>query len=214
MLLQIVTPLGALVRGFVAGLAGSAAQDVFFAATKSITPGQPKHAFDPPEVQQLSEQPTETVARRLAEGLAARHSLPPDAKRVAGRAVHYGFGGSWGAVYGLVRESLPLPQGAVSGATFGAGVWLVSDNAILPAFRLAGGPQRYPLKNHAYAIAAHVVYGVVVQGVYEALRPGLGGRTSLGLAALGLVSALPGKPGRVARHARRAMAVKQALTAR
>lgn len=213
MLLQVVTPLGAVLRGVVAGLAGSAAQDVFFAATRSITPGQPRDAFDPPEAQQLSEQPTETVARRLAEGLAARGSLPPDAKRIAGRAVHYGFGGGWGAVYGLLRESVPTPRGAACGAAFGAGVWFVSDNAILPAFRLAGGPQRYPLKNHAYALAAHLVYGTVVQGVYEALRPGLGGRTSLGLAALGLVSALPGKPGRVVRQARRAMALKQALTA-
>lgn len=215
MRLQVVTPLGALLRGIVAGLAGSAAQDVFFGVTRSITPGQPKDAFDPPEAQQLSEQPTETVARRLVEGLGARDSLAPDAKHVAGRAVHYGFGGGWGGLYGLVRESTSaLGEGPASGAAFGAAVWLVSDNAVLPAFKLAGGPRRYPVKNHAYAIAAHLVYGVTVQAVYEALRPGLGGRTSLGLAALGLASALPGKPGRLVRHARRAMAVKQALLAR
>lgn len=214
MLLQAITPLGAALRGFVAGLAGSAAQDVFFALTRSITPGQPKGAFDPPEAQQLSEQPTETVARRLVEGLAARRSLPADVKHVAGRAVHYGFGGGWGVVYGLVRESVPGFEGAACGAGFGATVWMVSDNAILPAFRVAGGPTRYPLKNHAYALGAHLVYGLAVHGVYSALRPGLDGRVGLGLGALGLLGALPGKPGRLARHARRAMAVRQALAPR
>lgn len=220
MLLQTVTPLGAVLRGVVAGFAGSAAQDAFFALTRPITPESPKDAFEPPDVQQLSETKTETVARRLVTGLAARDALPPDAKRAAGRAVHYGFGGGWGAVYGLVRESVPGLDCARCGAGFGAAVWMVSENALLPAFRLAGGPRRYPLKTHAYAVAAHVVYGVAVYAAYEALRPGLGrpsfglGRTSLGLGALGLLGALPGKPGRLARRARRAVAVKQALAAR
>lgn len=208
---SIVTPLGAALRGFVAGLAGSAAQDVFFALTRRATPRQPRGAFDPPEVQQLSEQATETVARRVVEGLAARGNLPPDAKRLAGRAVHYGFGGGWGAVYGLARESIPALRGPAGGVGFGAAVWMASDNVILPAFNLAGGPRRYSARNHAYALAAHAVYGLALQRAYAALRPGLAGRASLGLGALGLLATLPGRSGRVARHARRAFVVRHLL---
>jgi hypothetical protein len=54
-------------------------------------------------------------------------------------------------------------------AGFATGVWLVSDNLILPAFRLAAWPQAYPLRTHAYAWAAHLVYGAAVFASYQAL---------------------------------------------
>ncbi|MCO5171817.1 MAG: DUF1440 domain-containing protein [Planctomycetes bacterium] len=212
-----VTPLGAALRGLVSGLAGSAAQDAFFALTRPITPGQPEGAFEPPEAQQTEEQATETVARRVVEGLAARGPLPPDAKRVGGRIVHYAFGGGWGVVYGLTRESargLDRPTGA---AAFGAGVWAVSDNGLLPLFNLAGGPRRYPLRNHAYAVAAHLVYGLAVCGVYGALRPvgareprrsALGG---VGVGLMGLAALLPGGVGKAARVARGVDAARRAF---
>lgn len=214
-----VTPLGAALRGLASGLAGSAAQDAFFAATRPITPGQPEGAFAPPEPQQAGEQATETVARRVVEGLAARGPLPPDARRVGGRLVHYAFGGGWGVVYGLARESARGLEGPGGAAAFGVGVWAVSDNGLLPLFNLAGGPRRYPLKNHAYAVAAHLVYGLAVAGTYAALRPARAAQPrrslvgGLGLALATLAGALPGRVGRAARLARGVDAARRAFAA-
>lgn len=164
-----MTPLGALFRGLVAGAIGSAAQSLFLAATKKIAPSSSSESFHPPEPEQENEQSTETIARRVFEGLMQRE-LPID-KSTAGQAVHFGFGAGWGALYGLTAASAPSLATPLGGAGFGLAVWAVSDDLLLPAFKLSDWPQRYPLKNHAYAIAAHLVYGAAVWLAFARMRP-------------------------------------------
>lgn len=164
-----ITPLGALVRGLVAGALGSAAQNVFFRATKGLAPSSEAASFEPPEPEQRDEQPTQTVARRFAEGLMQREL--PISKERAGQLVHYAFGAGWGALYGLAASSAPALATPAGAAGYGVFVWAASDDLILPAFRLSAGPRAYPLANHAYAIAAHLVYGGAVLLAFEAMRP-------------------------------------------
>jgi hypothetical protein len=164
-----LAPLAAVWRGLIAGAAGAAAQTLFFRLTARLAPSAPDGAFDPPEPQQRDETATATVARRVA-GLAAREPLSERGKKRGSRLVHFAFGGLWGSLYGAVRESTPAlrrPAGAVAYATT---VWFVSDNLLLPAFKLAGSPRRYPARNHAYAWLAHIAYGTAVACVYELLR--------------------------------------------
>jgi hypothetical protein len=163
-----VAPLVALGAGFAAGIPGSVVQDVFFRVTGRLAPETPKDAFVPPEEIQRTEQALETVARRFVEQMMRRGPLSEEAKAKGARLVHYGFGGTWGALYGLTRETFPV-VGTLSGTLgFGVLVWAVSDNGILPAFRLAAGPRAYPLEIHAYAVAAHLAYAV---GLFAAYRP-------------------------------------------
>jgi hypothetical protein len=136
-----MTMTGALVRGLVAGAFGAGAQTLFFRLTSDIAPPTPKKAS--PALEKTS---------------------------LAARIVHVGFGAAWGGIYGLLRRSTRLMGGAlgpVGGVAFGALVWAVGDNVLLPAFRLAAWPNRHPLKNHAYALAAHVVYGAATWGAFE-----------------------------------------------
>jgi uncharacterized membrane protein YagU involved in acid resistance len=163
-----LSPLGALGCGLVAGVAGSLATELFFAITSKIAPAPPEDAFQPPEPEQRQETATQTVARRTVEGLLRRG--PVEHKERAGRIVHYAFGAAWGGLYGLLAtrsRRLEEPLGALG---FGLAVWMASDNLILPVFRLAAWPHAYPVKSHAYAIAAHVVYGAAVWGAFEALQ--------------------------------------------
>ena len=162
------SPLGALLRGLAAGALASAAQEVFFRATGKLAPAPPEGVFEPPEPEQATEPPTETVARRAAE--LTRRELPID-QRHAGRMVHYAFGSAWGAAYGLSAATYPALTGAAGGAAFGAVVWAVSEGLILPAFRLSAWPQRYPLGVHAYSIAAHLAYGGALGLAFDALTP-------------------------------------------
>lgn len=164
-----MTPLGALVRGVVAGAAASLAQNLFFAATKKIAPSSGPTPFEPPEPEQQDEQATQTVARRTFEGLMQRE-LPVD-EATAGRAVHYAFGAGWGGLYGLGAASAPRLATPAGGAAFGLLVWAASDDVLLPAFKLAAWPRHYPAKVHAYAIAAHLVYGVATWLAFSAMRP-------------------------------------------
>ncbi len=161
------SPLGALVRGMVAGMAGAALQSLFFRATARWSPEPtsvaPANGGKPAREQ--SENTLETAGRRVVEGLMKRGPLRAAEKRRAATAVHYLFGAAWGGLYGLWRES-----GRSSGTAFGALVWLASDNLILPAFRLAGWPRRYRLAEHGYALQAHLAYGVGTAAAYALLR--------------------------------------------
>jgi hypothetical protein len=161
------TPLGALARGLIAGAAGAAAQSLFFSATRrwapepsKVPPGQGK-----PERQARKESNLETVARRTVQDLMKRGPLDAARKQRAASAVHYFFGAVWGGLYGLWRESF-----RTSPFLFGVGVWMASDNLLLPAFRVAAWPRHYSMAEHRYALAAHAVYGLATAGCYALLR--------------------------------------------
>lgn len=180
------SPLGALFRGLVAGAVGSLAQTLLFKATARVAPVASEDAFTPPDHEQRRETATETVARRATECLARRGPLSAEDKRRAAMAVHIGFGSLWGGLYGMARASMPgmgWPGMALGTLGFSTLVWGVSDSLILPAFRLGGRPSRYPLSVHAYALGAHVVYGLGTAATYEALCALSPGGTAL--AALG-----------------------------
>ena len=161
------TPIGALVRGMLAGAAGAAIQSLFFKATKKIAPEptklEPREAK--PELKAQDENSLETVARRFVEGMMMRGPLDGAAKTRAAAIVHYSFGALWGGLYGLLRESARVPA-----SLFGVAVWMVSDNLILPGFRVAAWPTRYKLSEHHYALHAHIVYGLGTAGAYALLR--------------------------------------------
>lgn len=164
------TPLGALVRGLVAGALGSAAQDLFFKATAKLAPATPKGAFAPPEREQRDENATETVARRFVELLMQR-PLSAEGKAKGATIVHYAFGAGFGGVYGLLRETVPAMRRPAGVLGYSVGAWIAGDDLVLPLFRLAAWPGAYPLKTHAYAVAAHLVFGAAVATAYEAMRP-------------------------------------------
>jgi hypothetical protein len=164
-----VKPIGALLRGIFAGALGSGAQELFFRATSRLAPSG-GGGFEPVEAEQAGEMPTQTVARRLVEGLARRGPLGEKAKRRAGEAVEVGFGAAWGGLYGLLRESFPAAGRLAGVAGFSAAVAGVSNGVIVPLFRVGPWPHRVPLRSHGYYLASHLAYGAVTALAYEALR--------------------------------------------
>ncbi len=165
--MSLRSPLGAFAAGLAAGFVGALAQNLFFACTKKLAPPAATHAFEPVEPEQQHELPTQTVARRVTEQLARRG--PIESPRVAAQMVHLAFGSAWGGAYGLAAGTLPRLGTLKGGLELGVLVWLVSDDLILPAFRLSAWPHHYPVKTHLYAIAAHAVYGAAVAGTFAAL---------------------------------------------
>jgi hypothetical protein len=144
-------------------------QSLFFKSTSKITPKPPEDAFDPPEEKQRSEPTTKTVARRGIEDLMQRGPVAQQTLERGAELVHYGFGALWGGVYGVCRESLARRPGLLAIAGYSTLVWAASDNVILPLFKLAAWPTAYPLKSHAYALSAHLAYGLAVASAYETL---------------------------------------------
>lgn len=112
------------------------------------------------------------AAERLANAVSVAVSdqeLTESAKETAGTALHYAMGVTSGAIYGVAAEIIP---GATIGAglPFGAAVWLVADEGIVPAVGLSKSPTEYPLSIHAYSIASHLVFGLTTELVRRAVR--------------------------------------------
>jgi hypothetical protein len=166
------SPIRTLAEGILAGAIGAGVQTLFFRATARIAPKPPKDAFVPPDREQAGETELETTARRFVEGMARRGPLDERTKKRLGALVHYGIGARWGVLFNLLRGRFPRLWSVPGVAGFSATVWIVDDNVLLPAFKLAAWPQHYPLRSHAYAIAAHLVYGAGVAGALLAADHG------------------------------------------
>ena len=91
-----------------------------------------------------------TVKAASALARAFGRELGPEDKRIAGPAVHYGFGAVAGALYGAIGEVVPSATVA-AGLPFGAALFVLVDEVAVPAAGLAAPPTPYPLATYARA---------------------------------------------------------------
>ncbi|MDB6064981.1 MAG: hypothetical protein JWR26_1189 [Pedosphaera sp.] len=166
--------LKGLVAGVVGGLVASWTMNQFQAAMSKLTkpppPKKPDMSGNHPEEEQ--EPATTKIASAISERLFHR-KLTKSEKETAGEAVHYGFGAVMGGLYGAVAEVAPgSTRGA--GLVFGTVLWLVADEAAVPAFGFSKSPAKYPLSTHLKALASHLVYGFTTEAVRRGIRRGRG----------------------------------------
>lgn len=98
-----------------------------------------------------------------------QHELTPRQKRIAGPAVHYGFGGSVAAIYGAVVELAPTARTAW-GLPFGVAVWLGAHVITVPALGLSEPVAQSTPREEATEFGAHLLYGAVVEGLRRLMR--------------------------------------------
>jgi hypothetical protein len=104
----------------------------------------------------------EPATVKAAEAVAG--PIAGDAKSTAGTLMHYVMAAGTGAIYGALSDVLPVAT-VGRGVPFGAAVWLGADETIVPALGLSRPPWEYPANVHVRAIAAHLLYGAVLDGV-------------------------------------------------
>jgi hypothetical protein len=184
---------GNLVKGVAAGLAGglvaSAVMNQFQAlwgklmegeerphGAQSLQQGGPDHGIGLELQKRGSDDPDDNAAVRAGNAVAEfvfHKKLTKDEKETAGALAHYAMGATSGAIYGAVAEMVPGTT-AGEGAPFGAAVWLVADEVIVPAIGLSRSGKEYPLSTHVYAFASHLVYGITTEVVRRTVRRALG----------------------------------------
>ncbi len=114
------------------------------------------------------DQPPATVrAARRAAHLAGT-AIAEERVGSAAETVHYATGALFGAAFGVLAPRVALPALA-AGALWGAVVWLVNDEGLVPALGLSGKPWAYPASTHAKALASHLVYGAATDVGYRLL---------------------------------------------
>jgi hypothetical protein len=166
-----MTPLGAAVRGAIAGTVGTLAMDlVLFARYRS---GGGEGGFLDYELARGlagwdEAGPPAQVGRRLVEGLF-QTQLPDEAATLTTNVMHWSYGLGWAGAFGLVEGSF-ASQRIRDGLLLGATVW-GSDYVVLPAAKLYKPFGEYESMVLAEDLAVHLVYGLVTAAVFKALSP-------------------------------------------
>jgi Protein of unknown function (DUF1440) len=146
------TPLAAVARGLAAGAVGTAAMTAAQTAYYKAQGSEP------------STTPAE-VAKRIIRGVFDR-SVDEDKTEVLNNAMHWTYGTSWGAVYGLAQGTVHA-RSTRHGLLFGTLVWGTSL-VHLPAMKLAPPVWEYEPAQLASDVGFHLIYGITVGLTYSA----------------------------------------------
>jgi putative membrane protein len=114
------------------------------------------------------EDATEKVANAIATGVTG-HELTKLEKKKGGEIVHFAFGASVGALYGLLASIFPAIT-IGGGTVFGATVYVGAHAITTPALGLAPSPIENGFAQEGVEFASHLVYGLVTDGVRRVLR--------------------------------------------
>jgi hypothetical protein len=165
---RCASPLGALVRGALAGAAGTLAMDlVQFARDRAGGDERGFLAWElAPGLDWESAPAPAHIGKRLVEGLF-QVRLPDERAALTNGIVHWAYGMTWGGLLGLVEGSLPAPR-AWHGLPFGALVWL-NGYVVLPLAKLYEPIWKYDLRTLAKDLGDHLVYGGATATTYRAL---------------------------------------------
>ena len=129
--------------------------------------GAGRHAQSEPRSHQRGISPGERAVAAVARRVTGA-PLQPRRREQLGSVLHYGFGATAGAIYGLLARRWPAAT-LGSGTGYGTAVWLVADELIVPAMGIADSPARTPLRRHAYALVGHWAYGLALDLVRRAI---------------------------------------------
>jgi putative membrane protein len=163
------SPLAVIVKGAIAGAAGTAVMGVAMEQLPSLLAQYgirlPPEGPGPAE----PDTPTEEMAERVVEGVA-HQPLDEEVKPLAGQAVHWAYGAAWGAAYGVMQSTLKLPH-LVHGTLFGALVGVVAET-VVPAMRLQRSPATNPPQINALHFGSHIIFGWATALTYAILNLG------------------------------------------
>ncbi len=161
------TDAGDVVKGAVAGLVGGLVASFVMSQFQVLL-----SALSEEEKKPKKKKEDEPANVKTAEAISENvfdHKLKKSEKEPAGEAVHYAMGATSGLIYGIASEIAPMTTVGL-GIPFGAAVWLVADDVVVPALGLAKPATEYPLSTHAYALSSHLVYGLTTDLVRRVVR--------------------------------------------
>jgi pimeloyl-ACP methyl ester carboxylesterase len=156
--------MNALVRGVVAGVAGTGVMTGYQLAVAKLQ-GKP---LATPVPHRWADAPAPAqVAKRIADAIGQGRRVTREDVPLLTNAMHWLYGVSWGAFYG-VAAGATRPDPVAGGIAFGAGVWGAAYAELVP-LGLYKPPWKYPPKELAVDLSYHLVYGLAVAVAYAAL---------------------------------------------
>lgn len=139
---------------------------------QSLQQGTPEHGIGRELAKRGVDEPDDNAAVRSGNAISELvfdHHLTKSEKETAGTVAHYTMGVASGAIYGAVAEVMPAAT-VCDGTAFGAAVWLIADEGVVPGLGLSKDSSEFSSSIHTYAIASHLVYGLTTELVRRAVR--------------------------------------------
>jgi hypothetical protein len=107
--------------------------------------------------------PPELISERLLH-VAGIHGKKETKQDILAAVLHFGFGASMGAVFGLLRRMIHPPIVApLQGMIFATLVWAVSYKGWLPALGILPPPEHDRPGRPQVMVTAHWVYGATLE---------------------------------------------------
>jgi hypothetical protein len=166
-----MSPLGAVVRGLVAGAVGTAAMDLIWywryrrgGGESGFTEWEFSAGLNDWDKVSAPGQ----LGKRLYEAFT-QSELPAERAAFTNNLVHWGYGISWGVVYGILAGSLRSPSMSL-GLPFGAGVWTTSY-IVLPMAKLYKPMWAYDPQTLLKDLSAHLAYGTATAAAFALQSP-------------------------------------------
>lgn len=112
--------------------------------------------------QQHEEQESATAAlgRLVYHSVTGKTPETEETKQLLSYLVHWGYGILQGGLYGAWRAGNGRAPDFRSGAAYATGLWLLGDEAAVPALGLQAGPTATAPKGHLNRLGAHLAYGL------------------------------------------------------
>ena len=151
------------VAGFIGGIVGTVVMTGFQALLSSLAEEEKKKS------KKKADEPANVKAAEAISENVFGHHLQKSEKEPAGEAMHWAMGAGSGLIYGLMSELAPVST-AGFGLPFGAAVWLIADDIVVPALGFSKPVTEYPLSTHFYALSSHLVYGVTTELARQGVR--------------------------------------------
>lgn len=148
-----------LARGLVAGVtAGLVASLVMSAFQEMWTSLDRKPTADG---ETKSKPATANAADKISKAVSGK-PVRKAAENVASEAIHYITGAAVGGIYGALAAYFPR-LAAGGGGCFGGAVWLSLDEGAAPMLGLSPPFSKVSPKQHVYALASHLVFGMALE---------------------------------------------------
>lgn len=156
--------LKSAVAGLIGGIVGTVVMGGFQALLSSLAENDKKK-----KSKKKSDEPANVKAAEAVSENVFGHHLKKSEKEPAGEAMHWAMGATSGLIYGIVSEIAPVSTVGL-GLPFGAAVWLIADDIVVPALGLSKPITEFSVSTHAYALSSHLVYGLTTELARQGVR--------------------------------------------
>ncbi|MCY7345405.1 MAG: DUF1440 domain-containing protein, partial [Pyrinomonadaceae bacterium] len=125
---------GDVVKGAIAGLIGGLVASFVMSEFQMLLSRLSEEEKKP--TKKKEDEPANVKTAEAISENVFDHKLKKSEKEPAGEAVHYAMGAASGLIYGIAAEVAPVTTAGL-GLPFGAAVWLVADDIVVPALGLS-----------------------------------------------------------------------------